>query len=420
MKFLITLGCLLMASAAYSQTIQHHKLSLTKDFVDSNLNSAVKQIKYLAESINTDEIPTTFNNGKHINFGTGWWCSGFYPGTLLYLYEFSKDPFLIKEAKKKLHYLEKEKNNKTTHDLGFMLFCSFGNAFRLMPDSTRYKEVLAEGAQSLASRYNKVTKTIRSWDTGKNWKGEIWQYPVIIDNMMNLEFLLEVSKITQDKNLRDVAISHADVTLKNHFRKDGSSYHVVDYDGETGKVLRKNTAQGAFDESAWSRGQSWALYGYTMMYRETKKKKYLQQARKIARFYLTHHNLPTDLIPYWDMDQDKLSSDSPYYNDRNNRDASTAAIMASALLELSTYSKGKESQNYIEKAEKMLTSLSHTTYKSSFKDVGGFILMHSVGSIPHKTEVDVPLTYADYYYVEALMRYKRMLENRKVILEIKN
>jgi uncharacterized protein YyaL (SSP411 family) len=336
----------------------------------------------------------------------------------LYLYEATHDSELLNEAQRKLKYLAKEKDNKTTHDLGFMLFCSFGNALRLTGDSAAYKEVLTTGAESLSTRFRESTQTIRSWDSGKSWDGTVWKYPVIIDNMMNLEFLTQVSKMTGNPKYMDIAVLHADATLENHFRPDASSYHVIDYDPETGAVLHKNTAQDAFDESAWSRGQAWALYGYTMMYRETKEQRYLEQARRIADFYLNHPNLPEDLIPYWDMDQDKLTPDSKYYGQREKRDVSTAAVIASALLELSQYTKGAESQNYITKAENMMTSLSQSPYKATYKEAGGYIMKHSVGSIPHHTEVDVPLTYADYYYVEALVRYKRALEGKEMILSI--
>ncbi|SFS59633.1 glycoside hydrolase family 88 protein [Sphingobacterium wenxiniae] len=413
------LAVIIAGSIGLQSCAQHKQdkaaLKLSEAFVTQQLNDASKQIKYLESQIQESDIPTTFKDGKHVNWGTAWWCSGFYPGTALYLYEATGDQELLDIAKSKLKYLEKEKHNTTTHDLGFMLFCSFGNALRLTGDSSAYKEVLATGAESLASRFKESTKTIRSWDGGKNWDGQPWTYPVIIDNMMNLEFLTQVSKITGNPRYTEIAKTHANTTLKEHFRDNYSSYHVVDYNPEDGSVIAKKTAQGAFDESAWARGQAWALYGYTVMYRETKDEAYLKQARGIADFYLNHPNLPEDLVPYWDFDQDKLTSDSKYYAQKDLRDASTAAIVASALLELSLYTEGEESANYITKSEKMLESLSREPYKAAYKDNGGYILKHSVGSIPHETEVDVPLTYADYYYVEALIRYGRMLKGEEVI-----
>ena len=406
LKCAVVLGIL---SSCTAQQKVATKLNLNSEFVDTELTSAAKQIKYLESQIKESDIPTTFNNGKYVNWGSGWWCSGFYPGTALYLYEATKDAELLDIAKTKLKYLEKEKNNKGTHDLGFMLFCSFGNALRLTGDSTAYKDILITGAESLATRFKESTHTIRSWDHGP------WTYPVIIDNMMNLEFLTQASKISGNPKYSTIAKTHANTTIKNHFRDDYSSYHVVDYNPKDGSVISKKTAQGAFDESAWSRGQSWALYGYTMMYREVKDPAYLEQARKIANFYLNHPNLPEDLIPYWDMDQNKLTADSKYYNQKDLKDVSTASVMASALIELAQYTKGAESQNYLNKAELMLKSLASKPYKADYKEAGGYILKHSVGSIPHKTEVDVPLTYADYYFVEALVRYKRLLTGQKVI-----
>ena len=408
-NFLVLFVMLFFTLPADAQQRKTPKLNLTGAFLKKQLLDAAKQIKFLESNIKEADIPTTFYNGQYVNWGSGWWCSGFYAGTTLYLYEGTKDKTLLNIGLSKLKYLEKEKNNKTTHDLGFMLYCSFGNALRLTGDSTKYKEILSTGAESLASRFNATTNTIRSWDGGA------WSFPVIIDNMMNLEFLSQVSKITRNKRYLDIAVAHANTTLKNHFRKDYSVYHVVDYDKKSGAVIAKKTAQGAFDESIWARGQAWALYGYTMMYRETKDQKYLAQAHHIANFYLNHPNLPSDLIPYWDFDQNKLPAGSKYAPFKDLRDASSAAIVASALLELSTYTKAKESQYYVSKAEKMIQSLSKAPYKAAYKDNGGYILKHSVGSIPHNTEVDVPLTYADYYYVEALIRYNRLLKGKAVI-----
>lgn len=391
---------------------QSSDLKLSKEFIQQNLSDAARQIKVLANETPNEKFPKTFENSKEVFSSSSWWCSGFYPGTLWYLYEGTQDQGLLQKVEEKLPYLEKEKNNKGTHDLGFMLFCSFGNGLRLTGDSVRYKDVLVTGAASLASRFNETTKTIRSWDH------KPWHYPVIIDNMMNLEFLTQVSKMTGNKRYYDLAVTHAETTLRNHFRKDYSSYHVIDYDVNTGKVLAKKTHQGAFDESAWSRGQGWALYGYTMMYRETKKKEFLNQARHIAKYILNHPNLPQDLIPYWDFDKDKIDQSSKMYAKKDLRDVSAAALYASALLELAQYTVGNESTLYLTKAETMLTNLSKAPYKAEYGKNGGYLLKHSVGALPLNSEIDVPLTYADYYYVEALIRYKRLLEGNTIIQEI--
>lgn len=385
-------------------TIAQAQYKLEKTFIEKNLNDAIKQINYLVANIPANELPRTYEQGQSVSSGTAWWTSGFYPGMLLYLYEYSGDEELLERAKEKLKLLEKEQNNTTTHDLGFMLYCSFGNALRITNDSSAYKHILLTGANSLITRYNPRTKTIRSW--------EGWTYPVIIDNMMNLEFLMQASKISGENKYRDIAITHANTTMRNHYRNDMSCYHVVDYNTKTGGIVAKKTAQGAFDESAWARGQAWGLYGYTMMYRETKQKIYLHFAEKIAAYILNHPNMPDDMVPYWDFNAPDLPASSPYaLQYKQYRDASSASIIASALLELSTHVKGEEAKQYVRAAEKMLVSLSSDAYKAPIGSNGGFILMHSVGSIPHNSEIDVPLTYADYYYVEALLKYRNLLKD---------
>jgi unsaturated chondroitin disaccharide hydrolase len=251
---------------------------------------------------------------------------------------------------------------------------------------------LLNSARSLASRFNTTTGTIRSWNFGD------WKYPVIIDNMMNLELLVWAAANSTDSSLRQIAIAHANTTMKNHFRDDYSSYHLVDYDPQTGRVLKKQTVQGAADSSAWARGQGWALYGYTMMYRETGIGQYLEQARHIARFILQHSRLPADKVPYWDFDAPGIPNAL--------RDASSAAVIASALIELAGYVSKKERKQYQTAAAGMLQSLSSPLYHSRAGENAGFILKHSAGNIPAHSEMDAPLTYADYYYIEALLRYK--------------
>jgi uncharacterized protein YyaL (SSP411 family) len=277
-----------------------------------------------------------------------------------------------------------------------MLYCPFGNGYRLTQNEL-YKNILLTGAKSLATRFDPKVGLIKSWEIFQNK----YQYPVIIDNMMNLELLLWAAKESGNKEYYNLCISHADNTLKNHFRADNSSYHVVCY-GPNGEVLTKRTAQGAADESAWARGQAWGLYGYTVMYRETKDIKYLIQAHKIASFILNNPNLPADKIPYWD-----------YSKPGEERDASAAAIAASALLELSQYSQMDQKRYYISMATKMLESLSGPAYRAGLGENNHFILMHSTGNKPGNSEVDVPLVYADYYYLEALLRYRKIEHNSK-------
>ena len=395
MKKMAGLGLAVAMTA--SLNAQPGKLGLTDAFVDKNITDAVAQYRTLIAKVPAGVLPRTINKaeGTLVTAKSNSWISGFYPGTLLYLYEYSGENDLLAEAENRLQLLEKEKNNKGTHDLGFMLYCSFGNALRLT-GNTRYQDILLTGAESLASRFNPTVGCIRSWDHN----GDKWKFPVIIDNMMNLEFLNWASRVSGDSKYADISKIHANTTLKHHFRKDNSSYHVIDYDPETGAVRNKHTHQGANHESAWARGQAWGLYGYTLMYRDTKDKAYLNQARKIAAFILDNPNLPEDGIPYWDYSVS--GPDVP-------RDASAAAITASALLELSGMVKGKESKRYLQAAEHILTSLSSPAYKAATGTNGGFLLMHSTGHLPGNSEIDVPLSYADYYYVEALIRYKQLL-----------
>ena len=296
--------------------------------------------------------------------------------------------------------MDKEQYNKGTHDLGFMMYCSYGNLNRISPDE-KYKNILINAARSLASRFNPTVGCIRSWGRSD----DTTMFRVIIDNMMNLELLFWAARETGDQALYHIAVTHAETTMKNHFRPDFSSYHVVVYNPQSGAVMQKQTAQGAADSSAWARGQSWGLYGYTLMYRETKNRKYLGQAQHIANFILSNPNLPADKIPYWDYDAPGIPD--------TYRDASAAAVMASALIELSGYSDSRLAKQYLAVAETILRTLSSSSYRAKKGENGGFILKHSVAHFPKQTEVDSPLPYADYYYVEAMMRYKKKLHAKK-------
>lgn len=322
------------------------------------------------------------------------WTEGFFPGTCWMQYEITKkEPW--KEAAIAIQNLYLQHKDLTTdHDLGFIFNNSFGKAYKITGEDY-YKQVLIDASKSLITRFNKNVGCLQSWDVVGNWQAERgWKFPVIIDNLMNLEMLFEAAELTNDNTYKEIAIQHANTTMKNHFRPDGSSYHVVDYNPETGEIAHRVTAQGFADESAWARGQSWAVYGYTMCYRYTKDKKYLDFAEKIANFILNHPNYPKDGVPYWDFNASKIPNEP--------RDASSAAILASALIELSDYTGGR----YLQNAQHILNSLASDTYTAKQGENGNFILKHSVGSIPHGNEIDVPLNYADYYYIEALTRLK--------------
>jgi len=340
-------------------------------------------------------LPRTIDaEGKLITSNSKWWTSGFYPGCLWYLYEYSDDPKIKEDAKMITARVEQEKFTTDNHDVGFILYCSFGNGLRLTGEES-YNEVLLTGAKSLCTRFRPNAGIIQSWATRDKW-----QCPVIVDNMMNLELLMWAFKKSGDSSFYKIAVSHADATMKNHYRPDYSCYHVVSYDTISGAVQVKQTAQGFSDESAWSRGQSWGLYGFTMMYRETGLERYLVHARHIADFLINHPNLPEDKIPYWDYNAPEIPN--------AERDASAGAIMASALIELSKYTDQETGKKYLQVAEKQLRSLSSPAYMAKRGENGNFILMHSVGSLPAKSEVNVPLSYADYYFIEALLRYKNL------------
>jgi len=361
--------------------------------IDQQFNLAASQYKILEKNVPDSMMPKTLNKktNKVESSNTKWWCSGFFPGSLLYIYEHTNDQEILNIAQKRLAIQEKEKHYTGNHDLGFMMYCSFGNAYRLFKKPAD-KSTIDTAAASLTTRYRPQIKSIQSWNKNQNFN-----CPVIIDNMMNLELLLWVSQNGGDQRFREVAINHANSTLNNHYRPDHSAFHVLDYNLETGNFVGKNH-QGFNDASAWSRGQAWGFYGFTMMYRFVKDEKYLQQARDIAKFLLSHPNMPSDLIPYWDFNAPNIPN--------TLRDASAASIIASGLLELSRYTSGKESKSYIAASQKIIEKLASEEYLAKPGENGGFLLKHGVGFFLANSEVDQPLTYGDYYFLEAMHRYK--------------
>ena len=320
------------------------------------------------------------------------WTSGFFPGILWQLYALTGDNKWEQAARTATHRLENEKFNGRTHDMGFKIYCSYGNGYRLTADPT-YRDIIIQSARTLSTRFNPIVGCIRSWDHNIHR----WDFPVIIDNMLNLELLFAATRLTGDSSFYQIAVSHANTTLKNHFRPDGGTYHVIDYNPETGEIQHRNTHQGYGDESTWARGQAWALYGYTMCYRETKDEKYLHQALAIAQWLMNHPHMPNDGVPYWDFDAPDIP-DEP-------RDVSAAAVIASALYELSSFGTADASLRSF--ADHITHSLT-THYMAEPGSSRGFILLHSTGSKPHGSEVDVPLIYADYYFLEALGRSNQL------------
>lgn len=329
------------------------------------------------------------------------WCAGFWPGVLWYDYEYTQDKRILEEAEKFTHSLEfLSRTPAFDHDLGFLVFCSYGNGYRLTKNPA-YKQVILDTADTLATLFNPVVGTILSWP--REVEPRNWPHNTIMDNMINLEMLFWAAKNGGNPYLYDIAVSHADKTMKCHFRPDYTSYHVAVYDTITGNLIKGVTHQGYADNTMWARGQAWAIYGYTVVYRETKDPKYLDFAQKVTDVYL--ERLPEDKVPYWDFDDPSIP-DSP-------RDASAAAVVASSLLELSTYLPNGTGKRYKDAAIDMLASLSTDNYQSG-KSKPSFLL-HSTGHWPNGSEIDASIIYADYYYIEALLRLKRLQEGKGVL-----
>ena len=356
------------------------------ELMDKNLDSAAVSnpgVAIYPRSINKEGALWTSNYK--------WWCSGFYPGSMWYVYEYTGDEKIKELALEYQAGLEPLRFRKDDHDIGFQLMCSYGNCLRLTEDQTCVP-VLIDGANSLASRFDPEVGCTRSWSFGK------WSFPVIVDNMMNMELLLKAAELGGSDSLKNVALAHARTTMKNHFREDKSCFHLVDYNPETGEVVGKQTVQGLADDSAWARGQAWGLYGFTMVYRFCKEQDILDHATAIAEYLLPR--LPEDGVPFWDYDSAEIPNDV--------RDASAAAIMASSLIELSQYVDAEKAERYLATAEKMIRTLASDEYLCAEGEDYGFLLKHSTGNKNTDSEVDVPLTYADYYFLEALIRWSRL------------
>ena len=329
------------------------------------------------------------------------WCAGFWPGVLWYDYEYTKDKQVLEEAENFTHSLKFLSHIPAyDHDLGFLVFCSYGNGYRLTKNPA-YKQVILDTADTLATLFNPIVGTILSWP--REVEPRNWPHNTIMDNMINLEMLFWAAKNGGNPYLYDIAVSHADKTMKSQFRPDYTSYHVAVYDTITGNLIKGVTHQGYADSTMWARGQTWAIYGYTVVYRETKDPKYLDFVQKVTDVYLDR--LPEDKVPYWDFDDPSIPN-AP-------RDASAGAVVASALLELSTYLPNGTGKRYKDAAIEMLTSLSSDSYQSGESKPS--FLLHSVGHWPNHSEIDASIIYADYYYIEALLRLKRLQEGYGVL-----
>lgn len=375
--------------------------------VNKELDYCLQQTSEAIKDLKSDSsfIPRSIGNGKkewrYVNYRD--WTCGFWPGILWYEYEYTWDiKWKIEAARYAEALFPLIDSAAIDHDLGFQVYYSIGNAYRLTGDSV-YKQLLLRAADTLSKLYNPKVGTILSWPRAV--KGTDWplRHNTIMDNMINLELLFWASQNGGSKQLYDMAVKHAETTMQNHFRSDYSSYHVVVYDTATGKKIKGITHQGYNDSSMWARGQSWAIYGYTMVYRETRDQKFLDFAQKVSDVYLK--KLPDDLIPYWDFN-DPAIPNAP-------KDASAACVVASALLELSTFVADKsKAAFYRDKAEQMLAALSTERYQS--RNVNTAFLLHSTGHKPNGGEIDASIIYADYYYIEALLRLKKLKEGKSI------
>lgn len=393
-KLLLSLGVFLMTPA-----FCHAENNDISNVINNDINFSTRQYSLMLQQIGREgkvRIPKTIDKlGRMVYIPIDDWCSGFFPGSLCYLYQLTNDKSWLVQSKRFTEALDSIQYLTWHHDVGFMIGSSYLNIYRLNPNKA-YKKTIIQTAKSLCTRFRKKAGVIQSWNVDRGWQSKRgWTCPVIIDNMMNLELLFEATRLSGDSTYWKVAVSHANKTLENQFRKDGSCYHVVDYDPNNGAVLHRQTAQGYADNSAWARGQAWAVYGYTVCYRYTHDRKYLDQAVKTLNFVMQNPNLPEDLIPYWDFDAPNIPNEP--------RDASSAACIASALYEMNNY---LPDNGYTSLADRIIRSLSSPEYRAPLGKNGCFLLMHSVGSIPHNNEIDVPLNYADYYFLEALTRRK--------------
>ncbi|WP_314109663.1 glycoside hydrolase family 88 protein [Segatella salivae] len=393
-KLLLSLGVFLMTPA-----FCHAENNDISNVINNDINFSTRQYSLMLQQIGREgkvRIPKTIDKlGRMVYIPIDDWCSGFFPGSLCYLYQLTNDKSWLLQSKRFTETLDSIQYLTWHHDVGFMIGSSYLNIYRLNPNKA-YKKAIIQTAKSLCTRFRKKAGVIQSWNVDRGWQSKRgWTCPVIIDNMMNLELLFEATRLSGDSTYWKVAVSHANKTLENQFRKDGSCYHVVDYDPNNGAVLHRQTAQGYADNSAWARGQAWAVYGYTVCYRYTHDPKYLDQAVKTLNFVMQNPNLPEDLIPYWDFDAPNIPNEP--------RDVSSAACIASALYEMNNY---LPDNGYTSLADRIIRSLSSPEYRAPLGKNGCFLLMHSVGSIPHNNEIDVPLNYADYYFLEALTRRK--------------
>jgi len=379
-------------------------VSLLQERISKAWDFASIQLGAAASGCPVTEYPAyTVSYGACQTKGGAFWTSGFFPGCLWRLYEKTGKPAFIAWARDWTAGLEGQKHSTGTHDIGFLIMESFGNAYRLTMDPSDL-EVVLTAAGSLATRYDETVGCIRSWDWGS------WQFPVIIDNLMNLELLFFASKNGGPAAWHEMASSHAARSLMHHVRPDGSTFHLVDFDPATGAVPAQSTWQGFSEESTWSRGQAWAIYGFTMVFRETSDPMFLEGARRTADYFIQH--LPADAVPFWDFDAPDIPT--------TEKDSSAAAIAAAGLLELSGLETDPiRRELFLRSAKRILRALCTPKAQGGYLGAGGpggfltpGILMHGCYNHPdsfsHGTIPDGSLIWGDYYLLEALLRFEAL------------
>jgi rhamnogalacturonyl hydrolase YesR len=396
---LIFIGSLFLLNCRNTREVTFEELRSPEQLgIDTLLELYIYKYKRFIETHPDSTLsPRSYQNDQLNMVSSEDWTSGFFPGILWYLYEYSGDADFLRAAESWTHALKDQSYNTSTHDIGFIINSSYGQGYRITK-SASYKEILNTAAESLASRYLDEIGCIISLDEIENF-----DYPVLIDNMVNLEVLYKTWKMNSNEEYYDIANKHAINTMERHFRSDFSSFQVVDYDPESFLPKYKGSFQGYSDSTAWARGQSWGLYGFVVAFRETGDRVYLDQSIRIASYILGHENFPEDCIPYWDY----LSPDIP----NTYRDATSAAILASALIELSSFSEVKQPEQYLNVAERIIHTMVNQGYINNRNECENFVLNQGVGSFPLNTEVGVPLIYGDYYLLEALIKYKNLKIN---------
>jgi unsaturated chondroitin disaccharide hydrolase len=352
------------------------------DFAAQQLDRAVK-------SIPTDRYPRmTTSTGNWETTSPSAWTSGFFPGALWLMFERTGNPLWRARAETWTSRIGGQRTRTDTHDLGFMFMSSYGHGYRLIPNEP-YRKILVEAAGSLAKRYDPDVRCIRSWGS----INDTTKFEVIVDNLVNLELLLWGARNGGNAEWRTMAINHGlRCGIQDLMRADGSTFHRAIYDPVTGGLKSRGTVQGACDACTWSRGHAWAVYGFTMLYRETGDTRFLDAARTTADYFISH--LPPDKVPYWDFSK---SGSEP-------RDSSAASIAASGLLELSRReTDATRKQTYLSAARDILTSLSSPAYLAEGTTYWS-ILMHGTRNKPAGS-YDTGLVFGDYYMLEAMLRY---------------